>query len=78
MPASAVGACHSFHNNQMLMKVAMRQFGIGLLIVKDDNKEKEDWPYQTTNYLDELDSRLFLPLVFGMIYLPKNGNISIL
>ena len=79
MPASAVGACHSFHNNDVLMKVAMRQFGIGLLIVKDDNVEKDDWPYETVNYLDELGStRVFLPLVFGMIYFPKDGNVSIL
>lgn len=42
MPASAVGACHSFHYNDMMMLVAMRQFGIGLLIVKDYNKEKDD------------------------------------
>jgi hypothetical protein len=78
MPASAVGACHSFHNNDMLMQVAMRQFGIGLLIVKDDDEEKDDWPYETTNYLDRLGSRVFLPLVFGMIHLPKDGNISIM
>ena len=80
MPASAVGACHSFHNNDMLMQVAMRQFGIGLLIVKDDDEEKDDWPYETTNYLDRLGSRVFLPLIFGMIHLPsqKDGNISIM
>jgi hypothetical protein len=78
MPASAVGACHSFHSNDMMMLVAMRQFGIGLLIVKDDNEETDDWPYQSTNYLSELGSRLFLPLVFGMIHLPKDGNMSIL
>jgi hypothetical protein len=62
----------------MLMKVTMRQFGIGLLIVKDDNIQKDDWPYETVNYLDELGSRVFLPLGFGMIYLPKDGNVSIL
>jgi hypothetical protein len=62
----------------MLMQVAMRQFGIALLIVKDGDKEKDDWPYETTNYLDRLGSRVFLPLVFGMIHLPKDGNISIM
>jgi hypothetical protein len=60
------------------MKVAMRQFGIGLLIVRDDDEDKDDWPYQTSNYLEELGSRVFLPLVFGMLYLPKDGNICIM
>jgi hypothetical protein len=78
MPASAVGAGHSFHHSDWLMKVAMRQFGIGLLIVRDDNQDKDDWPYQTLNYLGELGSRVFLPLVFGMLYLPKCGNIMIM
>ena len=44
MPASAVGACHCFHSNDMMMLVAMRQFGIGLLVVKENDEEKDDWP----------------------------------
>jgi hypothetical protein len=45
MPASAVGACHSFHNSELLMQVAMRQFGIAPLIVHDDDGISDKWPY---------------------------------
>jgi hypothetical protein len=78
MPASAVGACHSFHNSDLLMHVAMRQFGIALLVVYNDDPISDRWPYQTPNYLNEMGSRVFLPLTLGLIYIPKDGNLVIL
>jgi hypothetical protein len=78
MPASSVGACNSFHNDPLLMKIAMRQFGIALLVIKDDPRTQEKWPYETPDYLDELGSRHFLPLTFGLLHLPEGGHISIL
>jgi len=78
MPASAVGTCNCFHSNDLLMEVAIRQFGICLLIVKDDDRINDKWPYQSPNYLDKLGSRVFLPLTFGLIHVPKCGNLCIL
>lgn len=78
MPASAVGACHCFHNSELLMQVAMRQFGIALLIVHDDDGISDKWPYQTENYLTECGSGVFLPLTFGLIHVPMDGNLAIL
>jgi hypothetical protein len=78
MPASAVGVCHSFHYNEFVMEVAMRQFGIGLLVVRDDNGSSDFWPYETINYLDRVGSRWFLPLTFGLIHIEVDGNVSIL
>jgi hypothetical protein len=78
MPASSVGACNCFHNDPLLMKIAMRQFGIALLVIKDDPRTGDAWPYITPDYLDELGSWHFLPLTFGLLHLPASGNISIL
>lgn len=78
MPASAVGACHSFHNSELLMQVAMRQFGIALLIVHEDDTVSDRWPFQTTNYLDHCGSKVFLPITFGLLHVPRDGNLSIL
>jgi hypothetical protein len=78
MPASAVGACHSFHNSELLMQVAMRQFGIALLIVHEDDTVSDRWPFQTTNYLDNCGSKVFLPITFGLLHVPRDGNLSIL
>jgi hypothetical protein len=78
MPASAVGACNSFHYNNVVMDVAMRQFGIALLVVHDDDKKSDAWPYQTQNYLDRFGSEAFLPLTFGLIHIHKDGSLSIL
>jgi hypothetical protein len=78
MPASAVGACNSFHNSELLMQVAMRQFGIALLIVHDDDGISNKWPYRTPNFLRECGSGVFLPLTFGLIHVPRDGNLDIL
>jgi hypothetical protein len=78
MPASAVGACNCFHNSESLMGVAMRQFGIGLLMVHDDARVGEQWPYRTPDFLREFGSGVFLPITFGLIHVPESGNISIL
>lgn len=78
MPASAVGACNCFHNSQTLMGVAMRQFGIGLLMVHDDAGVGEQWPYRTPDFLREFGSGVFLPITFGLIHVPESGYISIL
>jgi hypothetical protein len=78
MPASAVGACNAFHNSESLMGVAMRQFGIGLLMVHDDAGVGEQWPYRTPDFLREFGSGVFLPITFGLIHVPESGNISIL
>ena len=64
MLASAVGISNSFHYSDVLMIVAMRQFGISLLVVHDDDKEHDKWPYRMVNFLDELGSNMFLPLLF--------------
>jgi hypothetical protein len=60
------------------MQVAMRQFGIALLIVHDDDGISNKWPYQTPNFLRECGSGVFLPLTFGLIHVPRDGNIDIL
>ena len=78
MPASAVGACNSFHNSECLMGVAMRQFGIGLLMVHDDGGDGDKWPYRTPNFLREYGSGVFLPITFGLIHVPESGHLSIL
>ena len=78
MPASAVGACHSFHCNEALMQVAMRQFGIALMVVHDDDPISDRWPYQTPDYLNILGSGVFLPLTFGLIHLARDGHLAIL
>ena len=78
MPASAVGACHCFHSSDLLMQVAMRQFGIALLIVHDDDELSDRWPYQTPHFLDLLGSRVFLPLTFGCLHTPRSGHLAIL
>jgi hypothetical protein len=78
MPASAVGVCNSFHYSDVLMLVAMRQFGISLLVVHDDDMEHHKWPYQTVNFLDQLGSKVFLPLTFGLIHIARDGNMGIL
>ena len=75
MPASAVGTCSSFHNSRLLMEVAMRQFGIALLVVHDDDIVKDTLPYQTTNYLDQMGWGVFLPITFGLIHIAKDGNV---
>jgi hypothetical protein len=78
MPASAVGACHSFHYNEFLMEVAMRQFGISLLVVCDDDGKSDKWWYKMINCLDRLGSKFFLPLTFGLIHIAADSNVSIL
>jgi hypothetical protein len=78
MPASAVGACHSFQQNDVLMDVAMRQFGIALLVVHEDDGKTNTWPYRTQNFLERLGSGYFLPLTFGLIHVSKDGSLSIL
>jgi hypothetical protein len=78
LPASAVGACHSFHNSELLMQVAMRQFGIALLIVHEDDTVRDRWPFQTKNYLDHCGSKVFLSITFGLLHLPRDGNLSFL
>jgi hypothetical protein len=80
MPASAVGACHSFHNSELLMQVAMRQFGIALLIVHEDGTVSDRWPFQTTNYFDNCGSKVFLPITFGLLNVQRRcaSNMRIL
>jgi hypothetical protein len=80
MPASAVGACNSFHNSACLMGVAMREFGIALLMAYDDEDEgvSEKWPYRTPNFLREYGSGVFLPIAFGLIHVAQSGYLSIL
>jgi hypothetical protein len=80
MPASKVGACFSFHLSDVLMSIAMRQFGIALLVVHDDDddKKKRTWPFQTVNYLHVCGGGYFLPITFGLIHIEADGNVSIL
>jgi hypothetical protein len=78
MPASAVGACNCFHNSESLMGVAMRQFGIALLMVHDDAGVGDQWPYRTPDFLREFGSTVFLPITFGLIHVPESGHLSIL
>ena len=78
MPASAVGACNCFHNSESLMGVAMRQFGIALLMVHEDAGVGNQWPYRTPDFLREFGSGVFLPITFGLIHVPESGNLSIL
>ena len=79
MPASAVGVSNSFHYSDVLMTVAMRQFGISLLVVHDDDKEHDKRPYRTVNFLDILGSNnVFLPLLFGLIHIARDGSMGIL
>jgi hypothetical protein len=60
------------------MDVAMRQFGIALLVVHEDDGEQISWPYTTQNFLQRLGSGYFLPLTFGIIHVLKDGSLSIL
>jgi hypothetical protein len=56
----------------------MRQFGIGLLMVHEDAGVGNQWPYRTPDFLREIGSAVFLPITFGLIYVPESGNLSIL
>ena len=78
MPASEVGTCFSYHLNDVLMRVAMKQFGIALLVVRDDDKNNNTWPFQTVNYLHECGGGYFLPITFGLIHIENDGNVAIL
>ena len=78
MPASKVGTNNSFHHNNALMGVAMRQFGIALMVVHEVDKDKDTWPYQTTNFLDEHGEGAILPITYGLIHVYNDGNLSIL
>ena len=78
MPASKVGMNNSFHYNNALMGVAMRQFGIALMVVHAVDKDNDTWPYQTTNFLDEHGEGAILPITYGLIHIYNDGNLSIL